>query len=424
MATTLRSTIRRFLSEFVGDYRALTTTSAGLSDGTSWVDTELANLTEEDDGLTGWIIPTDGDNGGEIRRIKASGGYVASTTTGAVNFAFTNQVASGVGYELHFIDPAFKHNAIDRAIESLFSDLYVYVRDETLVVDNLLLNPSFDVGTFTDWTDIGTPTKAAETARLIHGIRSAKITASGAVEGLEQNLFTSVNINEIAGRTLRFAGWVWASVASAARLRVTFDGSTYSNGAYHSAGSEWEGPGVTLVDAAVPVDATEMTVSCEVADGETAYFDAVHAYVGAPIVQYTLPTTVRTLLGIQVQAEMNRPKGNYFPLSENVAPASGRILRLIGLNTLTLPTVDTDVVEIDGEQVDLLVARAAEILGRTEYARTRDPWYKEIQKLGQDEVALLLPHARMPRLAASRRFGWSQQRDSVSPFNRFLILER
>lgn len=147
MAATARSVIRRLLSEFAGDSRLLTTTSAGNAGGTTWVDTELANLTEDDDGVKGWVIPTAGTNDGEIRRVKAVGGYLAASTTGTVNFAFTNQVASGVTYELHFIDPAFKHNAIDRAIETMFPDLYVTLRDETLVIDNLLLNQDFELST-------------------------------------------------------------------------------------------------------------------------------------------------------------------------------------------------------------------------------------------------------------------------------------
>lgn len=279
------------------------------------------------------------------------------------------------------------------------------------------------MATFTNWTNIGTPTTDVETSRVVHGAQSVKITASGATEGIEQNLFTSVNVNEVAGRTLRFAGWMFATAADTGRLRVTFDGTTFSNGNFHAGDDEWEGPGLTFVDAAVPAGATEMTVSCEVADGGTVVFDAVHAYVGSVITRYTLPTSFRRLLSVHVQDNMNEleDEGNYFPLSENVGPRSGRYLRLIGQNTLTLPTSDTSNVEIDGNQVALLVARAAEILAQTEYARTRDPWYKELQQEAVDEVARLLPGGRMPRKAASKRFRWSQQADSSS---KFLILER
>jgi hypothetical protein len=432
MADTTRLLLLQYLSEFVGDWLSLTADDQPSGATTTTIkDANLANLTEDDDGIQGWIRIADSDSDADqdVRRIKASSGYTASSTTLTVNRAFTADPdaaitgSNGVKYELHTIDPTYKFNAIDRAIESLFSDLYVYRRDETLTVDNLLLNQDFETFSsgFSGWGNIGTPTVTVETNRVIHGTQAAKIVASGAVEGIEQNFFSSVNINELAGRTLHFAGWIWASVASAARLRVTFDGSTYTNGAYHAGESDWEGPGVTLVNAVVPTDATRMAVDCVVADGETAYFDAMHAYVGPPITRYTLPTSIRTLLGVSVQAEMSRPNGNYFPLSENVAPSAGQILRLTGMGALTLPTADTSTVEIDGEQVDLLVARAAEILSRTEWARTRDPFWKEKQQDASGEVARLLPRARMRRLAASKRFRWGQDADSSS---RSLVLER
>ncbi|KKL83283.1 hypothetical protein LCGC14_1976320 [marine sediment metagenome] len=424
MASTARSAIRRLLSEFVGDFRSLTSTSAGAAGGTSVVCTEFANLTEDDGGLQGWIQATSGDNDLEVRRILGgSSGYTASSVTATVNFAFSNQFASSVTFELHTIDPAYKHNAIDRAIESLFPDLYVYIRDESLVVDNLLANQDFENGTFTSWTTTGPGTVAAETTRFIHGTQSAKLSVGETTTSLNQNLFSSVNISEIEGRTLRFAGWIWTDQTSKGRLRVTFDGSTYTNGAFHAGNGEWEGPNLTFVDALVPDDATEMTVRCEVSTGVAVvvYFDAVHAYVGPRVTKYTQPTTIRRLMSVQMQAEMTRPNGNYFDLSENVAPSPGRILRLIGQDALTLPTTDSSTVEIDGNQVELLVARAAEILARAEFARTRDPFWQEIEQKGIDEVARLMPRARMRRLAATKRFRWKQEADGSE---KFLVLER
>ena len=124
---------------------------------------------------------------------------------------------------------------------------------------------------------------------------------------------------------------------------------------------------------------------------------------------------------MQMQADANLPKGDYFDLSENVMPIRGRILRLIGQNTLTLPITDTSTVEIDGQQVGLLVALAAQILSQTEWARTRDPFWQEMERQAADEVVRLMPRARMRRLAASKRFRWSQQADGS---DKFLILER
>ena len=154
-------------------------------------------------------------------------------------------------YELHRYDPVVKLDSITRAAEELFPDLYLSLVDETLVVDDLLSNSDFETfasSAFTNWTAIGSPTLSAETSRVVHGDQSAKlIAASGAIDALDQNLFTAVNINDVEGKTLHFKGWVWASAASAARLQVTFDGSTYTSGSYHAGDDEWEDPDLSLI---------------------------------------------------------------------------------------------------------------------------------------------------------------------------------
>ena len=65
MATTTRATLRQRLSEEMGDYQSLTTTSDGNSAGTSVVDTGLRNLPggADDDAFEGWyILATSGSN--------------------------------------------------------------------------------------------------------------------------------------------------------------------------------------------------------------------------------------------------------------------------------------------------------------------------------------------------------------------------
>ena len=121
MATTTRATLRQRLSEEMGDYQSLTTTSDGNSAGTSVVDTGLRNLSggADDGAFEGWyILVTSGANTGEARRIKS---YISNTNTLVTQEAFSGgAVQSLVTYELHQYDPAQKHQAINRAIEELF----------------------------------------------------------------------------------------------------------------------------------------------------------------------------------------------------------------------------------------------------------------------------------------------------------------
>ena len=147
MATTTSLVLIQRLSEAIGDYLSLTA-SSGTS--TTVVDTDLDNLAEDNGGVQGYVkIVTDaGGSGaapeGEIRRIKnGTSGYTASSTTITVNFAFTASPASGDTYELHRFDPVVKRNAINRAIETLYPQLYLPIRDQSVVVNNRLLNSDF-----------------------------------------------------------------------------------------------------------------------------------------------------------------------------------------------------------------------------------------------------------------------------------------
>ena len=152
MATTTRAVLRQRLSEAIGDYTTMTTTSAGAADGTTLVDSGIRNLSggRDDDAFEGWyVLLTSGAASGEIKRVLQSRESVNSIT---LQEAFSIQVASGITYELHRNDPALKHNAINRGIEELSSQIPLPLRDETLVVDNLLTNWDFE--TFAD-SEIG-----------------------------------------------------------------------------------------------------------------------------------------------------------------------------------------------------------------------------------------------------------------------------
>jgi len=384
MATTTRQVLEQRLSESVGDYESLTSSASGSA---TLTDADLAFFTEDTDGIQGWVEITSGDADGDIRRI-ASSGYNASTKVLTVTSNFSVTPTSASSYLWHQISPVLKRNAIQRAIELLFPSLYLPIRDETLIVDNLLLNPSFETGTFTSWTDKGSPSKSASTTRFVHGSQSAGIAATGAVEGLEQDLFLTVNIDQIVGKTLRVRGWVWDDASDSSRLRVSFDGSSFTSGPYHSGDAEWEGPSVHYIDAGIPADATEIMISCEVASGETGYFDLVVAWID-PIHRYTLPTT---LVGdpafISQQVDASAPDGPYRPIGHGNPPKPGRILRIEGRDYLSRPASDTATVEVDGARVDLIVARALEwlyqALSRQSRGEERQA-YREMMREAQGE---------------------------------------
>jgi hypothetical protein len=399
------------------------TTSAGLGNGTTLTDTELANLTEDDDGIQGWIKITSGNNSGEIRRIKSSGGYTASSTLITVNFRFTNQVASDVTYEVHNIDPTDKRNAINQAIASLFPSLngrrglYLRVRDEGLAVDNQLTNGSFEStisgGAHPSWTNVGSPTVDTETGITMHGAQSARVAASGADGQLTQSV--NINVKELTGQTVTFKAWVFCETADAARIRIDWTGSAFENSDYHSGAAQWE---QLSASADVPSSATRVQAICEVADGSTAYFDLARLDAGQ-VWKYTLPTTIRRLHWVAMQYSEDDPGGPYYPISPERPPITGRALRLEGVDLLSRPTTDSGTIEVDGEHVELIVARAAMYLDNMLRSRGVTDGLGEVNRL--DQIALLLDRTAMPSLAAERPMGaWHIEEDSSG---RYLILD-
>lgn len=365
MATTAQSRLREMFCRATGWY------FSGTNTGTANNTVIDANIARYDTGRLRdrWVLITSGTRSGESRRILSVSGSTATLVT-----ALSGVLANGDTFEIVPYDPNDIHDALREAIRTVWPKrvngrgaprgLYLPITNETLIVDNLLLNPSFENGTFTNWTNIGTPTNTANATRRVHGAQSAQIAATGATEGIEQDLLALLDIDQIVGKTLRFQGWAWASVASAVRLRVTFDGTTFTNGPWHAGGDEWEGPSIQYVTASMPAGATEATASCEVTDGNTGYFDLTSAWVD-PISEYAVPTSLypNGPYKASYQSYQDRPEGPYSNLNNGYAPA-GSVLRLEGMGRLTVPTTDAGTTEVDENEAELIIAEAAAYLFR------------------------------------------------------------
>ena len=266
MATTTRAVLRQRLSEAIGDNRSQTTTSEGTT--TTLVDITLKNLPGGGDTnhFEEWYaLCTSGANEGTFRRISR---YNVQTTTLVVESAFGSAVDTQVSYELHRYDPSHKHNSINRAIEELYPSLHKRVRDETLVVDDLLSNSDFETfsGGFTSWTEVGSPTVSAETSLVMHGSQAAKVIGdSGAAGQLTQTV--TPNVHEITNKSATFKCWVYATAADTARIRLDWDGSDIDSSDYHTGSDQWE---LLSVTATVPSDATQIKAILEVAASGTA----------------------------------------------------------------------------------------------------------------------------------------------------------
>tara|TARA_R100000315_G_scaffold44886_1_gene20152 strand:- start:2343 stop:3626 length:1284 start_codon:yes stop_codon:yes gene_type:complete len=424
MATTTRATLRQRLSEEIGDYQSLTTTSAGNSAGTSVVDTGLRNLPggDRDSAFDSWyILVTSGANTGESRRIKD---YIANTTTLVVQESFSGgAVDSLVTYELHRYDPSQKHQAINRAIEELYPFLYLPIRDETIVVDDRLTNSDFETfsGGFTNWTEVGSPTVTADTTYVMHGSQSAKVVGdSSAVGQLTQA--PTININELSNKSVTFKCWVWCAAADTARIRLDWDGSDIENSDYHKGQNEWE---LLDITASVPTSATQVKAIIEVAASGTAYFDAAWLLAG-PIQRYTIPTSIVTGPHyLTEQGEEAKPNGEYYPIRGG--PTPGRRLRFEGMNVLSRPASDIATTEVGTPQVNIITAYAAMYFFRTQAAGNaideREGYSDLATIFSRDAVRMASqPGMRMPRLGAHKNnHVWHIEHDSSG---RYIVFDR
>lgn len=434
MATTTRAVLRQRLSEDIGDYNSLTASANGAAGGTTLVDSSLANLlggTDDDAFIEQFVLITSGSADGEERRAST---YAQSTTTITVQEAFSAQIVSGVTYELHRFSPTDKHNAINRALEQLFPSLYLPIRDETLVVDNVLLNADFENftgGAADSWTLSGAgASQTAETSRIFHSEPSSTSPSSVKLDSAAAAAFLTqaptVNVADQTDKQITFKMWVYTAAASVARLNLNFGVSTV-NGNHHGGADEWE---LLEVTTTIPADATQIQAECEVATGtNTAYFDAGWMSID-PIHRLTIPTTItRGPNYVSQQALTSLVDGAYHPILNNWIPTQGQRLRLEGQGLLSRPTTDAGTTEIGDEFVDLVVEKAKENLWLIQASPARSAarqreFYLQQAQMAALEVARMLgtPGKTMPRMGAYLpRNSWHAEEDSDG---RYLVFDR
>lgn len=130
----------------------------------------------------------------------------------------------------------------------------------------------------TGWALAGSGSTVARESTIIkQGNYSAKITRAGADCYLSQSIHAEKGIAYWKGRTITFGCWVYATVATRARIRMS-DGSGNNYSSYHTGGSAWE---FLTVTATVADTATYVTLYCYVSDGDTSvYYDGAIACEG------------------------------------------------------------------------------------------------------------------------------------------------
>lgn len=436
MANTITGeTLLQRLSEVMGDYITGTVDSGG---GNSVVDTELQDRAESNDAFRGWLrIKDTTDEGapeGEIRRIKASGGFTQSTGTVTVSRNFSANPDANDTYEIHRVDPVVKFQALNRALREVSGRLGLYrtVISEEVVTGNFLLNngmQDFNITTAlpSSWEEIpgGTITLTYDDTGSFIGKRIIKTTSSISSSppgGIYQDVsFYRIPVANMVGRVVTFKAWILANAVDSVRLQISDDGgSSYTYGSYADDRQEWQ-----LLSVEHTVTSSSSTF-LRVAIAGTDHFQVslAYAYVnGAPFLRrYLIPSAVETSTRIgnnlhylpsyaYISTSEDGPKGQFVPLSGRVSLTNGKLIRLIGKANLTPLAIGAEwstSTELNDYQAELVIQLAAYHLSSTMFSRTKAAsWDKKRQDAGFEAGRLEEdPAVRMPKMGAHMPDGW------------------
>lgn len=407
MATSTRAVLRVLVENNLGgaSFTARTCTAQGGAAGATLIDSGLGS--KGTDYYKGWWAvlpngPTGSSSAYEAREINTS-----VTTTGVLTpyTAFTGQIANAQSYELHRYDPAQIHQAINEAIEELFSKLSIPLLDESLIVDNLLTNGDFEStiagGAHPSWTNVGSPTVTAETSRIWHGAQAAKVVAGGSAGQMTQT--PTININEVTGKSAKLGAMIYCTAASTARIRLDWDGSNFENESYHTGADQWER---FELSGSIPSTATQVKAILETIANGTAYFDSTWLAIDK-VYKYTLPTSFIKVSSVEIQTDPNYSShpfiplthwhyeedasGKYLILDSSGYPAGYR-LQVHGMGVLSTLSSDTGTVEIGSPERQTLVAAACRNLmfyyyedaassDKEDFAKKMDYWDKQTRIL-------------------------------------------
>ena len=212
--------------------------------------------------------------------------------------------------------------------------------------------------------------------------------------------------------------WVWTDAGTQARLRLDWDGgTTFENGAYHAGGSQFE---LLKVQGQVPDNATTVKLILETIASQTAWWAYVWFHEG-PKKEYPLPLVFETLARVSQQSDSNIPDGLYIPFADSQSPTTGRILKLEGKGRIPTPGNSEDLLDINDQQLDYLVALSAGELVQALQGRADEGSPKEALKIERDTWRVIaddLSRARGVRSGgggAERNSAWHVERTGLEP---------
>lgn len=435
MGTTANSVLDERLHKLIGDFIEEDVTTA-LTTSTDVVST---NLNKWDEGRNDffnnrWVYITEftATNAGEDRKIYD---YVTSGGTCSVRGAnFADDGSNTATCRFYRYSYTVSQRAIKDAIREIYPILYRPLEDRTLVTGNILPDNSIEL-----WISSSNPSlysgsanatlTRTTTAGLIRGAMgttSMKVEAGAADQYAYINSDTFPRLLDLRGKTITFKAWAFPSTANDAFLTIQTTGAdgvadTALNSTTACPASIWTL--LELEDQAIPDDIETIEFRFRVStSGQNAYFDSARV-TGADLREYMLLSDFADGEVSQVYIQTTgtsddicddlHPRdwdrvfgystysdGTYLWLRLPCTYSKNRQIRIIGTAPLSTVSTFAGTTEIDGRQVDLLVAYAAYCLFRNEEGvpSSEDTGrYTKNQRKWLDEYYRLKPALRMVR---------------------------
>lgn len=398
--TTLFPALRQKVSENLGDYKVgtLTTSSATVP-----ADTGLQDF--PNDSFNDWfLMPSDGTYAGVSRKLQTfvqTGGVMTPYT------AFAG--ATGlVTYELHKFNPTDIRLKINQAAQELYPELWVSHIDEwSLITNNILPNAAVQdwaSSTVPDkWTvDTLTAGKNATTAHIRHGLISLSMgTATGRIGiGESENKY----LHDLVQKSITLKAWAKTAVAST--VRIGFYDTSWHYSSYHTGDGRWHLLTVTATIADPTVNTLEFAAFLDTAN--TSYIQSMRI-IAINVQRYLLPTSFKEVRQVWIQTggdtSFSTETGIAMcdAVSENspferlhdwkveydgtdkwlIFPyvlSSERRLKLVGDKYATTLSAETDTIEFEAPQANVIAAKATSLLFRQYGADTAAKNFKRYQE--------------------------------------------
>jgi len=287
-----KSLLRERVCRKKNSWVEVTTTSAGATDFSTLVSTELGDY--KDGALKGKYAKVTSGDTLLTRKIENNFSPLGMVKLWRV---FTAQIASGVTVEIHDTDPDLIDDAINEAIRQSYPQLCKFVKDRTLIAGNILINADFEdwaVSTYPDYWRTSVSTLTQDTTYVLSGDSSLKVVNAGYAYLSSDNHIMLLRREDTDSN--KFECWALCSTADAARLQIytkTQDGTeATTSGDYHTGGGEWEL--LEVDDVSIPDDLGEVQIRCAVTGANTAYFDK--GFMAGTVYEYLVPSKLDVVL--------------------------------------------------------------------------------------------------------------------------------